>query len=323
MAVFILNTDEVNSISNTIDNLAAELSSLANQFSSYDTSCDEFDFTSAKQTIASNIDACHQKVKNTALFMKETVSAHTALQTSNMTANNTNEQSENNQSNNNYSYSSSRGTSSSYHGTAVTGSTGATITTTAATPVITVQREEENSETATDNQIETLTSDTAIEEQNQELSATTIVNQALTYLEETSATAIEEQFLTEDSTSWCSEFINWCASTSGYENSTVLPTFKTAEEGVKFFTSQSQFQTENYSPSIGDVVFFDNDNDNIADHIGIITKSEGNKIYTIESTNNKEMTQKTYESANKNIIGYGTPNYKDLIVRKNQNLSQI
>ena len=82
MAVFILDTDSVSAAKGTMDSIGSQVDSLASSVSGYDTSCEDFDFSSPKSVIASNIEAFGIKVKNTGALMDSVVSSHTSLQNS-------------------------------------------------------------------------------------------------------------------------------------------------------------------------------------------------------------------------------------------------
>lgn len=81
MAVFMLNTDSVTSAAETLNTISSNVKETMSNVSNYDTSNeDNFDFDTAKSTIASNIEACSIKVLNTINVLKSVVSSHTNLQ---------------------------------------------------------------------------------------------------------------------------------------------------------------------------------------------------------------------------------------------------
>lgn len=60
----------------------------------------------------------------------------------------------------------------------------------------------------------------------------------------------------------------------------------------------------------GDIIFFDWDNDNSADHVGIVEKMENETVYTIEgNTSGDTCKQNEYNINSSVILGYGTPAY--------------
>lgn len=81
MALFLLDCDIATSSAGDIDSTASEFESLQSEVSGYDTSCEDgFDFSSAKSAIASNLEACSIKAKNSSKLINAVVSAHTSLQ---------------------------------------------------------------------------------------------------------------------------------------------------------------------------------------------------------------------------------------------------
>ena len=85
MAKFLLETESVSSAADSIKSMGSSVSSLSSTVSSYDTSDGDgegFPFSAAKQSIASNIEACSTRISNTASVLQSVVSEHTALQNS-------------------------------------------------------------------------------------------------------------------------------------------------------------------------------------------------------------------------------------------------
>lgn len=62
---------------------------------------------------------------------------------------------------------------------------------------------------------------------------------------------------------------------------------------------------------LGDIIFFDWENDATSDHVGIVEKTENGKVYTVEGNSNNDMCrQKEYDINSSVICGYGTPLYQ-------------
>lgn len=61
---------------------------------------------------------------------------------------------------------------------------------------------------------------------------------------------------------------------------------------------------------VGDIIFFDWENDGEADHTGIVEKTENNTVYTIEGNSSGDTCrQKSYDINSSVILGYGKPAY--------------
>lgn len=62
-----------------------------------------------------------------------------------------------------------------------------------------------------------------------------------------------------------------------------LPKFASCNsQGVPWFQERGRWKDHSYTPSPGDIVFFDWDFDEKADHVGIVEKVENGIIFTIE-----------------------------------------
>ena len=83
MSLFMIETGNVDSTSSAVGKIVSQISDLSSSVSGYDTSCEDgFDFASAKNVIASNVEACVIKVKNTSSILNTVSQTHTQLQSS-------------------------------------------------------------------------------------------------------------------------------------------------------------------------------------------------------------------------------------------------
>ena len=55
----------------------------------------------------------------------------------------------------------------------------------------------------------------------------------------------------------------------------------------------------------GDLIFFDWQNDNDPDHIGIVERVDNNTVYTIEGNSKNECKELSYPIKSDVILGYG------------------
>ncbi|MGF7017279.1 cell wall-associated NlpC family hydrolase [Lachnospiraceae bacterium PF1-21] len=108
---------------------------------------------------------------------------------------------------------------------------------------------------------------------------------------------------------WCACFVSWCADQGGYIESGILPKFAGCVNGANWFKDRGQWQERSYTPSPGDIIFFDWQGDGITDHVGIVEKCENGTVYTIEGNNNDSVRQATYSVGSGSIYGYGVPKY--------------
>lgn len=106
--------------------------------------------------------------------------------------------------------------------------------------------------------------------------------------------------------SWCACFVSWCAEQCGYIEMGVIPKFAScANQGVPWFQERGQWQDGGYIPAPGDLIFFDWDGDESADHVGIVEKAEYGMVHTIEGNTGDACKQHTYPVESEDILGYG------------------
>ncbi|MGF7002562.1 cell wall-associated NlpC family hydrolase [Lachnospiraceae bacterium PFB1-21] len=108
---------------------------------------------------------------------------------------------------------------------------------------------------------------------------------------------------------WCACFVSWCADQGGYLEGGIVPRFSGCVNGANWFKSRSQWQERSYTPSPGDIIFFDYQNDGVTDHVGIVEKCENGTVYTIEGNNGDAVRQASYSVGSGIIYGYGVPKY--------------
>ena len=112
----------------------------------------------------------------------------------------------------------------------------------------------------------------------------------------------------EDWVDWCGCFVSWCADQNGYIESGEIPKFCYVQDAVNWFYSADRFLSAGEEPEPGYIVFFDwNDND-VADHVGIVSGTLGGRIFTIEGNihgGKGIVGRKSYSQSSSYIMGYG------------------
>ena len=108
---------------------------------------------------------------------------------------------------------------------------------------------------------------------------------------------------------WCACFVSWCADQCGYLESIIIPKFSLCSDGVDWFIANGQWQSRNYEPSAGDIIFFDWDGDGTTDHVGIVESCENGVVYTVEGNSGDACKQNQYSVGSSSIYGYGVPAY--------------
>ncbi|MEU0569633.1 CHAP domain-containing protein [Nonomuraea sp. NPDC005983] len=103
---------------------------------------------------------------------------------------------------------------------------------------------------------------------------------------------------------WCDMYLSWAAYKLGYED--WIGQFAWTVSHAKWFKAQGAW---GHTPKPGALVFYDwsgsNDIDKI-DHIGVVTKVQGNKIFTIEGNIDGGVAKRKVRDTSK-VVGYGYP----------------
>ena len=108
---------------------------------------------------------------------------------------------------------------------------------------------------------------------------------------------------------WCAIFVSWCADQCGYLDAGVLPKMEGVRPYVDWFIERGQWQGRDYEPSPGDIIFFDWENDGLADHVGIVEKVEDGLIYTVEGNSGDRCVENRYYLGSAPVYGFGFPLY--------------
>lgn len=127
-----------------------------------------------------------------------------------------------------------------------------------------------------------------------------------------------------DGANWCATFVSWCADQAGILD-TAIPKFQSCDAGVKWFKDKNQFDyVSRYGggglPARGKIIFFCKGNKNDSTHVGIVTKVEGNKVYTVEGNTSNTVKERSYDTNNTRILGYASPSYPSVGSNNNQTL---
>lgn len=109
--------------------------------------------------------------------------------------------------------------------------------------------------------------------------------------------------------SWCACFVSWCADQCGYIDSGAIPKHSYCQSGADWFKSHGQWQSCEYVPSPGDIIYFDWNGDGHTEHVGIVEKVENGTVYTVEGNASNTCAQRHYPVGSSDIYGYGVPAY--------------
>ena len=105
---------------------------------------------------------------------------------------------------------------------------------------------------------------------------------------------------------WCACFVSWVMNEAGLIENGSVPKFAYCPTGIQWFKEHRQWKPRGSIPQPGDIIFFDWENDDVSDHVGIVERVENNIVYTIEGNSiNDECRQRNYEINSIFIYGYG------------------
>lgn len=109
--------------------------------------------------------------------------------------------------------------------------------------------------------------------------------------------------------SWCACFVSWCADQCGLIESGAVPRFSGCTDGIAWFQSQGKWEAAGSTPTAGMLIFFDWEGDGESDHVGIVEKCEGGRVYTVEGNSSDAVRQRNYTINDSCIMGYGVVAY--------------
>ena len=112
---------------------------------------------------------------------------------------------------------------------------------------------------------------------------------------------------------WCALFVSWCGDKTGLRAAGQIPYFSFVSDGVSFYKKNgkwidgSEVNTSNYDKLIypGMIIFFDWEPDGKPNHVGIVTKVENDRIYTVEGNSSDAVREKNYAANSNHIFGFG------------------
>mgnify|MGYP002677937512 FL=1 len=135
-----------------------------------------------------------------------------------------------------------------------------------------------------------------------------IVSVALTQLGNEGGQKFWSWYGFDSHVAWCACFASWCGDQAGLIESGKMPKFSLCDDGIAWFQSKGKWKSRGYSPAPGTLIFFDWNGDGTSDHVGIVEKTEGSTVYTVEGNSSNAVNQKNYNINNGTIMGYGLIN---------------
>ena len=132
-----------------------------------------------------------------------------------------------------------------------------------------------------------------------------IVSVALTQLGNEGGQKFWSWYGFDSHVAWCACFASWCGDQAGLIESSKMPKFSLCDDGIAWFQSKGKWKSRGYSPAPGTLIFFDWNGDGTSDHVGIVEKTEGSTVYTVEGNSSNAVNQRSYSINNGTIMGYG------------------
>ena len=113
---------------------------------------------------------------------------------------------------------------------------------------------------------------------------------------------------------WCDIFVDWCfVKCFGEERGRQMLYQPEQSAGAGCLYSAGYYKQNNAfhrtNPRLGDQIFFSYSPGEYS-HTGIIVDVNGNTITTVEGNTSDSVSRRTYETSNRSIAGYGTPNWE-------------
>ena len=132
-----------------------------------------------------------------------------------------------------------------------------------------------------------------------------IVSVALTQLGNQGGQKFWSWYGFDSHVAWCACFASWCGDQAGLIESGKMPKFSLCDDGIAWFQSKGKWKSRGYSPAPGTLIFFDWNGDGTSDHVGIVEKTEGSTVYTVEGNSSDAVNQRSYNINSGTIMGYG------------------
>ena len=128
--------------------------------------------------------------------------------------------------------------------------------------------------------------------------------------------------------SWCATFISALAIKLGYTD--IIPPECGCQQMIDLFKKLGSWvENENRTPKVGDIIFYDWDDNGVgdnmgwSDHVGIVEKVSGNTITVIEGNYSDSVKRRNITVNGKFIRGYGVPKYSTSLHSKDSTVNKL
>ena len=120
---------------------------------------------------------------------------------------------------------------------------------------------------------------------------------------------------------WCAAFVVAVFQKAGYAD--LVPCFASCDQMVTWFQKHGQLVSWKESPHVGDLVFYNWNNDNVMDHVGIVTKNQFGNLTIIEGNCSDTVKYRNIYYTNAVIKCYGRPKYDSRLTVKEATINPI
>ncbi len=104
---------------------------------------------------------------------------------------------------------------------------------------------------------------------------------------------------------WCAMFASFCLYYAGVPTDQ-FPEMAGVVAWIETLNGMGRYAASGgYAPKPADLVFFDENGNGGADHVGIVEKTEDGILYTIEGNSGNAVAERSYSLADGKILGYG------------------
>lgn len=107
---------------------------------------------------------------------------------------------------------------------------------------------------------------------------------------------------------WCAACIGAAATACGLTD--VIPVSASCDRMIDWFNKKGRFTYPGtHIPCPGDIIFYDWDGNHSSDHVGIVTKCDGERITVLEGNVGDSVGWRIISPSYSHILGYGLPDY--------------
>ena len=107
---------------------------------------------------------------------------------------------------------------------------------------------------------------------------------------------------------WCCAFVVAVFQKCGMAD--IIPCYAACDQMISIFSKWRRYQSRSvHNVKAGDIVFYDWNGDGSSDHVGIVIQNNFGKLAVIEGNKSDSVSYRNINSLDRNIIGYGSPNY--------------